>query len=348
MLTAHTVPGLPSADTLLDRVKGLSPQLVDRQVRAALTQVFSAANTAGLFKGREKKVMNAIDFHDKPFYGDKNTRMVVMGRYKASTCKFFRYATTNIVEQGKRFTLAAMPVSPFTTKDEVLDTLLGRMREYGLKSRLLLLDRQFFTIDVVQFLNEAGSRYLMPAKKNERVKKHIVAYARGKGPSVVDYRMGDKYRGAEGTLVILRRTLKRGKATRRKQEEKSDKDLIKEHIAFLTNLEVKGLEGRVKREVKRLPRWYKKRFGIETSYRVKNEFLVRTSSTSDVVRWFFFALSVILYNVWVLSNVWRTGWSNGRVRGVRVKELLVVVQVELEGYFVGKGPPCFENNKTRR
>ena len=48
---------------------------------------------------------------------------------------------------------------------------------------------------------------------------------------------------------------------------------------------------------------YKKRWGIETSYRVKNELRLKTCSRKYVVRFFMFVLSVLLYNAWVLLNL---------------------------------------------
>ncbi len=48
---------------------------------------------------------------------------------------------------------------------------------------------------------------------------------------------------------------------------------------------------------------YRKRWGIETSYRVKNDFRVKTTSKNYVIRLFYFLLSVCLYNLWVLANI---------------------------------------------
>jgi hypothetical protein len=44
---------------------------------------------------------------------------------------------------------------------------------------------------------------------------------------------------------------------------------------------------------------YKKRFGIETSYRIKNGCRIRTTSKNPVTRLLFVALAFILVNLWV-------------------------------------------------
>ena len=51
------------------------------------------------------------------------------------------------------------------------------------------------------------------------------------------------------------------------------------------------------------PRWvreeYRKRFGIETSYRQMNQCRIRTSTRNPVVRLFYVGIALLLRNVWV-------------------------------------------------
>ena len=59
---------------------------------------------------------------------------------------------------------------------------------------------------------------------------------------------------------------------------------------------------------------YRKRFGIETSYRILNQARARTSSRSPELRLLYVAISLIIQNAWVYFN-----WSYMRERkqGVR-------------------------------
>jgi IS4 transposase len=61
---------------------------------------------------------------------------------------------------------------------------------------------------------------------------------------------------------------------------------------------------------------YKKRWGIETSYRMIGQFYPKTTSNSYAIRIFYFVLAVLLYNVWVLLNA-------------RVKEHVIVTMLKL-------------------
>jgi IS4 transposase len=53
---------------------------------------------------------------------------------------------------------------------------------------------------------------------------------------------------------------------------------------------------------RRILRMYKRRWGIETSYRKVREFLPKTTSRSWLVRIFNFIFARLIYNVWVVLN----------------------------------------------
>jgi putative transposase len=49
---------------------------------------------------------------------------------------------------------------------------------------------------------------------------------------------------------------------------------------------------------------YGKRWGIETSYRVKkHSYLPKTTSKNYLIRLFYFMFSVLLYNLWILADI---------------------------------------------
>lgn len=67
----------------------------------------------------------------------------------------------------------------------------------------------------------------------------------------------------------------------------------KDYILFATNKDVKSIE-----EFKRsIPEEYRKRWNIETGYRVKNEFKIRTCTKSPVARTLFFIIQCALHNI---------------------------------------------------
>ena len=100
----------------------------------------------------------------------------------------------------------------------------------------------------LKMLESMGINFIMPAVRNERVKRTLDGYAKGNITSVIEYEMGAKV-----YLIIAK---KKGS----KEEDKLDDKFI----AFVTNIKFDYPE----RIVDIIPEEYRYRWGIETSYRV--------------------------------------------------------------------------------
>lgn len=260
----------PSADAVLRRIKSLSRQQVQHIFMKALRQMCKRARH--LFT---KPAVLAIDLHDIPYYGDRNNVWVVGTKKKAGTHYAFRYATIDVVEEGRRFTLGVIPMKCTDEMHEAVKQLISCAMKY-VRIRLVLLDRGFFNVKCINALKEMRMRYLMPAVKNKKIAA-LIDEGKFERPLSIDYVMGDDEK-AEFTLLLL-------------DDEK------KECISFATNLR---LDAEKCNSV--IPEEYRARWGIETGYRVKKDFRPFTTSRSAVVRQLFFFLSVLFYNLWVLVN----------------------------------------------
>ena len=149
----------------------------------------------------------------------------------------------------------------------------------------------------------------MPAVRNERIKRMLDEFAKGNIPSVTEYEMGSKV-----YLIIAR---KKGS----KEEDKPDDKFI----AFVTNIKFDDPE----RIVDIIPEEYRYRWGIETSYRVEDGFEAKTTSRN--LRVICFMLSIILYNLWILTRV--------EVQGTALTVYFFKHIVKTEIIVSGLGPP---------
>jgi putative transposase len=264
---------VPDADTLLYHLKKYPN--VDQILKMfnLLSEItFEQARKQNLFP---RKVDLAIDFTDWFFYGDPNAPMVVGKKPERGTSYCYRFATVSVVEAENRFTLLALPVGPFDRKEDVLRKLLS----YALtkvKVRKLYVDRGFFSVECIKVFNDFRVKYLMPATLISTVKNAMEFMP---APSVVkDFQMGV----GRFNLVIV-------------ASESGEK------LAFATNEDYDendlGLS-------ERLLRLYGKRWGIETSYRVKkHSYRPQTTSKNYFVRLFYFLWSCLLYNLWILADI---------------------------------------------
>jgi hypothetical protein len=77
---------------------------------------------------------------------------VCRSKAKEGTTHFFTYATAYAVVRGRRYTLAMCRVRAKQTMDAVLRTLLTRLGTLGIRIKLLVLDRGFYSVRVIQAL----------------------------------------------------------------------------------------------------------------------------------------------------------------------------------------------------
>ena len=263
----------PNGDTLLYHLKDYQDiEQIKRMFMSMFEMIWETARKANQF---QRIVDCSIDYTSWHFYGDKNAPMVTEMKPDRGTTHCYKFATITISEKNQRFTLLAIPVGPFDNKQEILRTLL----EYALqrvKIRRLYVDRGFFDSESIELFKYYHLKFLMPCSANERIKK---IYDVVPSPTVIkDYEM----KNAVFNVVVVN-------------------DELGVKRAFATNIDFNENDVGL---AERLFNLYSKRWGIETSYRVKkHSFRPKTTSKNYFIRLFYFMFSVLLYNLWLLADI---------------------------------------------
>jgi hypothetical protein len=103
--------------------------------------------------------LTLIPYHGQPFH---DLDEVYRGQAKDGTGHFHAYATAYVVRKGRRYTVALTGVKKGEPLDEVVKRLLRQAASVGIRPRLLLLDRGFYSVAVVRYLQQARHPFLMP------------------------------------------------------------------------------------------------------------------------------------------------------------------------------------------
>src|SRR5688572_22384304 len=113
---------------------------------------------------RRRRWRVAMDWHLVPYYGQplNSHNELYYGKPRQGTKNFHAYASACIVQDGRRYTLALTWVRRHETAVVALDRLLARMGEISLKIEYLLLDRAFFNVPVIEFLQQRELPFVMP------------------------------------------------------------------------------------------------------------------------------------------------------------------------------------------
>jgi len=270
----------PDADTLLYHLKKYENiNELQNMFQTLFEVIWNMARQANLFDIR-RRVDVAIDYTEWFYYGKRNTPMTVGKKPERGTDSCYKFATISIVEAGKRFTLLAVPVSALDDKEKILTKLLSYAIQ-KVKINNVYLDRGFFDSLSIRTINRFHLNYLMPAMHNYSVKRVMDLTPT---PAVVT---GFVLNNVRINLIILEETIK--------ETGQKIKRLFATNMDFNPN-DVGLLE--------RLFLLYSKRWGIETSYRVKKyAFRGKTTSKNYMIRLFYFMFSVLLYNLWILANI---------------------------------------------
>ena len=246
--------------------------------------------------------LTLIPYHGQPFL-DPNE--ITRSQPKSGTTHFHAYASCYVVEHGQRFTLAMMWVGKGEPLKETLQRLLKQVRSLGVKIRFLLLDREFYSVNVIRYLQASRTPFLMPVAHRGR-KPADPTKAKGTRRFLRYMKSGfSKYtlQNKEGRRATIRICVCcRNYAGRRKRHGR--KRLVYAFWGFQP-----GPPAWVREE-------YRKRFGIETSYRQMNQCRIRTCTRNPVLRLLFVGIALLLRNVWVWFhlNVLADRHANGRLR----------------------------------
>jgi putative transposase len=161
--------GAPCAETLRKALFASLPTL--RELEERLNDAL-AAHLPRRLRRRQQRL--AADLTLTPYHGRYHVdpREIVRGQAKSGTTHFHAYATLYLVFRGQRFTVALLAVQQGDPLKDVLRRLLRRAAEAGVKPALLLLDRGFYSVDVIRYLQAARYPFLMPLLCRGRKAEH--------------------------------------------------------------------------------------------------------------------------------------------------------------------------------
>jgi putative transposase len=215
----------------------------------------------------------AMDFHDEPFYGKQEaTRQVTCnGQAKKGTTHFVRIATAYIIWRQVRLTLAVRYVLPEEKTLEILKFLLKRLQTLGFQAKILYLDKGFATTDIIRYLTAQQQPAIIACPirgKNGGTR----ALCRGRSNYSTQYTFTD----GTPTRIAMKASL---------APDASGK-LRRKWLALIV-VELDWKPDQVYQE-------YRRRFGIECSYRSLRRIRASTTSRNPALHFFLLRVGLIL------------------------------------------------------
>jgi len=236
------------------------------------------------------KLEIAIDLHDEPFYGHSPELLALTCRGPAhkGTTRFFRVVTAYLIFKDMRLTLALLFVRPEDKLPEIVAALLRRLRILGLKVKRLYLDKGFCSILVLRCIEKSGWSAILACPIRGK-KGGTRGLCQGNQSYGTQHTFKNKENGSFTAPMAIVRTYTSHKRAKRKKRRATW--LV--YVVLNCNFDPKTVRKR-----------YRKRFGIETSYRCMRKVRAWTTSRNGALRFLLMSLGFILTNLWV-ELLWR-------------------------------------------
>ncbi len=216
-----------------------------------------------------KPLILAIDWHDVMYYGDPEADGVIGTQPRKGTHWACKYGSISMAAGKCSPTLVVASIIKGDGRLDHVRRLLEHVLGLGLKVKLLLLDGGYYSADVINYLNSAGIKFIMRMPNSGKINA-----------------------GSDFLYTT--------NATHRSKDEQATFRVVavngvdryghSELFIFATNTDIKPNEIR---------KMFRKRWRIETSYRMINMFLPRSTSRIYSRRLYFY-LAVLMCNIWAI------------------------------------------------
>jgi len=239
---------------------------------------------------RKRPQIVAFDLTLLPYYGAdaKDNAQIYRSKAKRGTCSFYAYASAYIVHKGQRSTVALMAVTRKQTLEDVTKELLRQVRKAGIHVRFLVLDREFYSVAVIRYLQAARTPFLMPVVGHGRKPDHPLGpsgsqvFKAMKRSGWFEYTLSDPRKRTATVPICVKCRNRRGERGKKGREP---------WIYAYWGISPKRFDW--------VKDTYRSRFGIETSYRQMNQCRIRTTTPRFAVRFLYVAIAMLLRNLWV-------------------------------------------------
>jgi putative transposase len=279
----NDMPNAPDSNT----VRGyLKEQLTPDDIRAIQRDCNRALATQLPEWLRDHPKEVAIDLHDEPYYGkddldDKNC-WVCQGEARAGTTRFYRCATAYIMHKDVRFTLAVVFVHPDDDLAKLVKQLIRRVKALKIKVKRYYFDKGFCSIPVLRVLMADPTLSAIIAVPIRGKKGGTRALCHGRGSYRTSYTFSNPEYGELTVPLAVVRTF------RQRRDGKLQAVWL---IYVVLNTKEVSL-----REVRKL---YRRRFGIESSYRLMEQVRGRTTARNPALRFLWMGLALLIGNIWI-------------------------------------------------
>ena len=235
------------------------------------------------FEWKNKEFVLAFDYTDEEFYGDVQGLDIHGWKKEGAITGKFKFLTCSIVSDDipQKIPLLSLPIQMGHYKSYVISHMLSLIKPHIGEVKLLLFDRGFYDKDLMYELIQLKYPFLIFVPKHKDKKEILYPLEEGERFTVLwdaEVNKDKSNYSFEFYLTFMKQIYSRRADT--------SFDWV-----FATNIDTIALEEMI--------RTYRKRWRIETGFRVQDEARIKCKSTEMKIRYFLFMFEQMLQTQWV-------------------------------------------------
>jgi len=293
----HTISGFELSEPLLDAVAyntyvetvGNKADTMYLRLHESLTEMTTYSyldyikRLSEKFGWKNKEFVLAFDYTDEEFYGEVQGLDIHGWKREGAITGKFKFLTCSIVSDDipQKIPLLSLPIQLGHYKSYVISHMLSLLKPLLGEVKLLLFDRGFYDKDLMYELIQLKYPFLIFVPKHKDKKEILYPLEEGEKFTVLWDGEVNKDKSVYKFEFYL---------TFMKQIYSRRADTLFDWV-FATNVDTIALEEMI--------RTYRKRWRIETGFRVQDEAQIKCKSTEMKIRYFLFMFEQMLQTQWV-------------------------------------------------
>lgn len=219
----------------------------------------------------------AFDITHEPFYGKTRGLHIFSTPKDKKYDGEFRFITVSLITRNKQIPLMAYPVRVGEGSARLTIRLFEYCQTLFKKVRFTVFDRGFYIDELIDYLEAKKIKYLILVPEKKGVIKGYVQQTETLGK----FRHQLKYSKEKScwkpkTMIVV------------------CKGIDQFPWIFATNIHFRTRTEYI---------WYyKRRWQIETNYRVEDEARIKSKSVNHLIRYFYFLISLLLHLLWIVNK----------------------------------------------
>lgn len=272
--------GGPTGETVFSRLDDADVEKIKKAFHRILQSIFLMLKRLL----RNRHIALAFDITDEPYYGKVEGLWIHPQKPVRGSTGCFKFITVSCTDRNSKFILGSMPVRVGADIVSLIMELVKHAKQV-VSPEILLFDRGFDDYRLIEALQKAGLRYQILWRKSKWTSKIFKKMKRGEIREV--NRKGTYSRNKSKYKIKMRFVLIK-KYKRYKKAKAYD-------WVFATNTRQKNQHFYVDK--------YRKRWNIETVFRVLDNIQIKTTTKNEIIRYFINIFCCLVYNLWKISNL---------------------------------------------